>query len=61
MTQHFSSSAAARFLRYVTFDTQSDERAETYPSTSNQLTLLNRLVDDQDMASPTRPSIDTAT
>jgi len=46
MTQHFSSSAAARFLRYVTFDTQSDERSETYPSTSKQLTLLNRLVDE---------------
>ncbi len=46
MTQHFSSSASARFLRYVTFDTQSDERSGTYPSTPGQLVLLNRLVDE---------------
>ena len=29
----FTSSAAARFLQYVTFDTQSDESSTTYPST----------------------------
>jgi tripeptide aminopeptidase len=46
MTQHFASSAAARFLRYVTFDTQSDERSDTYPSTAKQLVLLTRLVDE---------------
>ena len=46
MTQQFASSAGARFLRYVTFDTQSDERSETYPSTARQLTLLNQLVDE---------------
>jgi tripeptide aminopeptidase len=40
----FTSSAAARFLRYVTFDTQSDENATTYPSTAKQLVLLNQLV-----------------
>jgi tripeptide aminopeptidase len=44
MTEQFSSTAAARFLRYVTVDTQSDERSKTYPSTSGQLTLLNQLL-----------------
>jgi tripeptide aminopeptidase len=46
MTHRFRSSAAARFLRYVTFDTQSDEQSGTYPSTAKQLVLLNRLVDE---------------
>jgi tripeptide aminopeptidase len=46
MTQPFTSSAASRFLRYVTFDTQSDEQSESYPSTAKQLVLLNRLVDE---------------
>ena len=44
MTPPFSSSAAARFLRYVTYDTQSDEQSQTYPSTSKQLVLLKQLV-----------------
>jgi tripeptide aminopeptidase len=44
MTPPFQSSAASRFLRYVTYDTQSDEASETYPSTSKQLVLLNRLL-----------------
>jgi len=35
-----------RFLRYVQFDTQSDERSTTYPSTAEQLELLRTLVDD---------------
>src|SRR5688572_28408127 len=46
MSQGFTSSAAERFLRYVTFDTQSDEQSETYPSTQKQLVLLNRLVEE---------------
>jgi tripeptide aminopeptidase len=46
MTHPFSSSAAARFLRYVTVDTQSDEQSETYPSTTKQLTLLRQLADE---------------
>jgi tripeptide aminopeptidase len=46
MSQPFTSSAAGRFLRYVTFDTKSDERADTYPSTPGQLVLLRRLVDE---------------
>ena len=44
MTRPFPSSAAARFLRYVTVDTQSDEQSHTYPSTAKQLTLMNQLV-----------------
>src|SRR4030095_13835835 len=44
MTPLFTSSASARFLRYVTFDTQSDDQSQTYPSTSKQLVLLNLLV-----------------
>jgi len=33
--------ALERFLKYVSFDTQSDENSETYPSTKKQLELLN--------------------
>jgi tripeptide aminopeptidase len=44
MTPPFSSSAASRFLRYVTYDTQSDEQSQAYPSTSKQLVLLKQLV-----------------
>ncbi|MCM3878930.1 MAG: peptidase T [Vicinamibacterales bacterium] len=43
MTPPFQSSAAARFLRYVTYDTQSDESSQSYPSTSKQLVLLKQL------------------
>src|SRR3954464_8971548 len=32
-----------RFLRYVRYDTQSDERSKTYPSTDKQLVLLRDL------------------
>ena len=32
-----------RFLRYVTYDTQSDEASPTYPSTGTQLVLLRDL------------------
>jgi tripeptide aminopeptidase len=39
-------SAVERFLRYVTFDTQSSETSETYPSTAKQLDLLRHLVDE---------------
>src|SRR5262245_51003898 len=35
-----------RFLRYVRYDTQSDERSTTYPSTEKQLVLLRDLVDE---------------
>jgi tripeptide aminopeptidase len=33
-----------RFLRYVTYDTQSDESSSSYPSTAKQLVLLRDLV-----------------
>jgi tripeptide aminopeptidase len=42
----FRTSAVERFLRYVTFDTQSTETSETYPSTAKQLDLLRHLVDE---------------
>src|SRR5947208_2686058 len=35
-----------RFLRYVRYDTQSNERSTTYPSTEGQLVLLRDLVDE---------------
>jgi len=35
-----------RFLRYVKYDTQSDENSPTYPSTSTQLVLLRDLADE---------------
>jgi len=36
--------AAERFLRYVRFDTQSEEDSESYPSTAKQLDLLRTLL-----------------
>lgn len=41
-----STSVLDRFLRYVTFDTQSSETSATYPSTPGQLVLLRALVDE---------------
>jgi tripeptide aminopeptidase len=38
--------AAERLLRYVRYDTQSDEESETYPSTDGQLVLLGLLRDE---------------
>jgi tripeptide aminopeptidase len=38
--------ALERFLRYVAYDTQSDENSETYPSTAKQLVLLDKLVEE---------------
>lgn len=35
-----------RFLRYVSYDTQSDPTSETYPSTAKQLLLLNDLAEE---------------
>lgn len=35
-----------RFLKYVSFDTQSDENSETYPSTRKQLIFLKALADE---------------
>jgi tripeptide aminopeptidase len=39
-----TSSAISRFLRYVTFDTRSDEQSATVPSTPGQLVLSRELV-----------------
>ena len=58
MAEAFTSSAASRFLQYVTFDTQSDEQSESYPSTAKQLILLNRLVDELKELGITDASID---
>src|SRR5262245_36386347 len=43
-TAGVSTSVVERFLRYVTYDTQSAESSETYPSTLKQLVLLDLLV-----------------
>src|SRR6266581_288213 len=40
------SAVLERFLRYVTYDTQSDENSRTYPSTSKQLVLLRDLAEE---------------
>ena len=40
------SDVLSRFLRYVRYDTQSDEGSTTYPSTEKQLVLLRALVDE---------------
>src|SRR6476659_8238571 len=40
------SAVLERFLRYVKYDTQSDENSTTYPSTSKQLVLLSDLADE---------------
>ena len=40
---HLAEDAAARLLRYVRFDTQSDEDSTSYPSTAKQLDLLRVL------------------
>jgi tripeptide aminopeptidase len=42
-TTKLAEAAAEKFLRYVTYDTQSDEDSETYPSTAKQLDLLRAL------------------
>ncbi len=39
-------SVVDRFLRYVTYDTQSREGSDTYPSTASQLVLLRDLVEE---------------
>jgi tripeptide aminopeptidase len=44
MTTFSNESVLERFLRYVRYDSQSDERSTTYPSTGKQLALLRDLV-----------------
>jgi len=50
--------AAERFLRYVRFDTQSDEDSDTYPSTDTQLVLLRLLRDELEAAGLADATID---
>jgi tripeptide aminopeptidase len=40
------STALRRFLKYVTYDTRSDEESSTFPSTPGQLVLLRELVEE---------------
>jgi tripeptide aminopeptidase len=44
LADQLAEDAAERFLRYVRFDTQSDEDSESYPSTAKQLDLLRALL-----------------
>jgi len=45
-TTSIRTSVVERFLRYVTYDTQSSEHSDTYPSTLKQLVLLDHLVEE---------------
>jgi tripeptide aminopeptidase len=54
----FQTSVVERFLRYVTFDTQSTETSETYPSTLKQLELLRHLVGELEALGITDPTMD---
>ncbi|WP_300107828.1 peptidase T [uncultured Alistipes sp.] len=47
-----------RFLKYVSFDTQSDESSEKFPSTDKQLALLKHLVEEMKGLGMTEVSID---
>ena len=47
--------AIDRFLRYVTYDTQSDEGSDTCPSTAKQKVLGQALADDTAMCTPGCP------
>ncbi len=47
-----------RFLKYVSFDTRSDESSTSYPSTEKQLVLLNHLVEEMKAIGLTEVSID---
>jgi tripeptide aminopeptidase len=44
MAPDIGASAVDRFLRYVTYDTRSDERSASAPSTPGQVALLRQLV-----------------
>jgi tripeptide aminopeptidase len=46
LADELAEDAAERFLRYVRFDTQSDEDSRSYPSTAKQLDLLRVLADE---------------
>src|SRR5437879_6657216 len=46
LAERLAEDAAERFLRYVRYDTQSDEDSTSYPSTAKQLDLLRVLADE---------------
>ena len=46
LSARLAEDAAERLLRYVRFDTQSDEESDSYPSTEKQLVLLRLLRDE---------------
>ena len=45
-------------MKYVAFDTQSDENSITFPSTDKQLVLLNALKEEMEALGMTEVSID---
>lgn len=47
-----------RFLKYVSFDTQSDEKSETFPSTDKQLVLLKYLKEEMETLGMTEVEMD---
>ena len=47
-----------RFLKYVSFDTQSDEESTSFPSTEKQLVLLNYLADEMRSLGMTDVTVD---
>ncbi len=47
-----------RFLKYVSFDTQSSEESETFPSTDKQLVLLSHLADEMRSMGMTEVTMD---
>jgi tripeptide aminopeptidase len=58
LAERLAEDAVERFLRYVRFDTQSDEDSETYPSTDGQLVLLRLLRDELEQAGLSDASMD---
>ncbi|MDR1415529.1 MAG: peptidase T [Odoribacteraceae bacterium] len=47
-----------RFLKYASFDTQSDEASQTYPSTAKQLEFSRRLVEEMKAIGMTEAALD---
>ena len=47
-----------RFLKYVAFDTQSDENSITFPSTDKQLVLLRALKEEMEAMGMTEVTMD---
>ena len=58
LSAQLAEDAAARLVRYVQIDTQSDEDSETYPSSAGQLVLLRLLRDELEEIGLTDAAID---